>query len=332
MRALDALDLDAERLALRAGISHRHLRSKSERVPQPQMTKLWHLAEDASGDPYLGLHVARHVSPSTFGALTHATYASSNMESAFKRIVRYQHMMTDSLKLGTECSDVGYRLTIEPFSPDEPPDVEIDAFCATWVRTMRQLTSHRGGVDPTRVSWRRPKPRRAALYRRVFRAPIEFAAKETYIEYARRDSEMLLPDVNPELVHHYERFVANDVAQLESSSTTERVRGLLIDSLSEGPSQAAVARALRMSRSSLKTALSREGSTFQGILTDLRSELACDYLSEGNYSIKEIAFLLGFSDATTFTRAFRNWTGQPPGRFVSEQRRRDQAAVTEGGS
>ena len=52
------------------------------------------------------------------------------------------------------------------------------------------------------------------------------------------------------------------------------------------------------------------------MLNGARRSLADSYLQLGKYSIKEIAFLLGFSDAATFTRAFRRWTGQSPRRFA----------------
>ncbi len=80
-----------------------------------------------------------------------------------------------------------------------------------------------------------------------------------------------------------------------------------------------------MSRSSLKAGLARERTTFQSILTETRAEMARDYLCHGHYSIKEIAFLLGFADATTFTRAFRAWTGEPPARFAAARRRGGRA-------
>jgi AraC-like DNA-binding protein len=59
-------------------------------------------------------------------------------------------------------------------------------------------------------------------------------------------------------------------------------------------------------------------TNFQTVLDSLRSSLARNYLEQRQYGIKEIAFLLGYSDAATFSRAFRRWTGTTPGRYAHE--------------
>ena len=63
--------------------------------------------------------------------------------------------------------------------------------------------------------------------------------------------------------------------------------------------------------------LAQEGTSYKALLNRARQNLASTYLQRGKYSIKEVAFLLGFSDAATFTRAFRRWTGQSPRRFAA---------------
>ena len=71
-----------------------------------------------------------------------------------------------------------------------------------------------------------------------------------------------------------------------------------------------------MSPRSLQLQLAQEGTSYKILLNRARQNLARSYLQQARYSIKEIAFLLGFSDAATFTRAFRRWTGESPRRFA----------------
>jgi AraC-like DNA-binding protein len=92
--------------------------------------------------------------------------------------------------------------------------------------------------------------------------------------------------------------------------------------LPDGPTEQGVARTLGMSRSTLHVALSREGATYRGLLNGTREELARGYLEAGRYTNKEIAFLLGFADATTFSRAFKRWTGATPMRYAASPRAR----------
>ena len=58
--------------------------------------------------------------------------------------------------------------------------------------------------------------------------------------------------------------------------------------------------------------LSEEGTTFKEVLDNLREELACEHLRQNNVSIQDLSSMLGFSDASTFSRAFKRWTGRRP--------------------
>lgn len=57
------------------------------------------------------------------------------------------------------------------------------------------------------------------------------------------------------------------------------------------------------------------GTSFHELLNDVRRELACSYLRQPGVSVTEVAFLLGFTDVSNFTRAFKRWTGASPTRF-----------------
>lgn len=96
-----------------------------------------------------------------------------------------------------------------------------------------------------------------------------------------------------------------------------KVRALVFEIMADGPTEAAVAERLFMSKSSLKLSLSRESTSYKAILEDVRQVLARRYLVENKYSIKETAFLLGYADASTLARAFKRWTGETPGTFGS---------------
>ena len=76
-----------------------------------------------------------------------------------------------------------------------------------------------------------------------------------------------------------------------------------------------------MSGRSLQRKLSAEGVTFNQVLSETRCDLARSYLSEaGGPSLVEVAFLLGFSDSSSFSRAFHRWTGIPPSAYVAGER------------
>jgi AraC-like DNA-binding protein len=81
---------------------------------------------------------------------------------------------------------------------------------------------------------------------------------------------------------------------------------------SGGVSAEKVAQALHVSTRTLHRQLQGEGTTFKGLLEETRRKLAATYLRDEDISVTEIAFMLGFSEPSAFTRAYRRWTGESP--------------------
>jgi AraC-like DNA-binding protein len=316
IRTLDARGVDGARIASEAGIAADVLRA-GERVPQSAATALWRRAVEVTGDPCFGLQVPRHVTVSTFGALAYALFASRDLRSAFDRLVRYQRLISDAVDVRVDADDERYAIVVDVVSPAGPPFEAIDAFFAVGVRMARGLMGGRHRVDPQRVQLRRPTPPDPEAFHRVFRAPIDFAAPRDVVEWARRDVELPLPDANLELAHQNDQVIARQMASLDRSTVAQRVHAALLDTMPDGPSEDGVARRLGMSTSTLQAALAREGTTYKAVLNTVREDLARRHLADRRYSVKEVAFLLGFADAATFSRAFKRWTGTSPKQYPS---------------
>lgn len=172
------------------------------------MTRLWKSAVKVTKNPCFGLEVSRFVTGSSFGALNHVAFVSPTLEDAFHRIVRFQHLMTDAMRLELVRVKDRYRLRILPIAPDHPPAEELDAFWATWVRVTRALARDAPHVEPLQIQRRRPQPRAVALFKRVFRAPIRFGASQDFVEYDYDDCKKPLSDANLELAEEYDQIPA----------------------------------------------------------------------------------------------------------------------------
>jgi AraC-like DNA-binding protein len=96
-----------------------------------------------------------------------------------------------------------------------------------------------------------------------------------------------------------------------------RVEQVLNARLREGaPDSTSVAHSLGVSRQTLFRRLKAEGTSFALVLDELRWRLAQLHLRDGQRAVVETAFLLGFTEAASFTRAFKRWTGSTPQAFV----------------
>ena len=314
-KQLDALGLDSAALCAQAGLDPQLMDDPNARYPLSATTRLWELAVQASGDPAIGLRVSRFVSPTTFHALGYALVASGSLREVFERIVRYHQVVSDALtlELSAEGERYHFRLLQPPDSP-APALEAIDAFAAIYVRTCR----NRLGRDyaPLAVYLRRPEPADPKPWHAVFRAPVFFGAEEDRLEFAARDFDSHLDDANPELAEHNETVLKRTLAQLQPLTWERKVRRAIEEQLPEGePSAERIAQALHLSLRSLQRHLADEGCRFDALLNECRENLALLHLRDPNCSLAEISYLLGFADTSSFSRAFKRWTGMTPGQF-----------------
>lgn len=314
-KALDAADVDSARLFAEAGLDPAALDDPNARYPVAATTRLWQLAVTATGDDAFGLTVARHVSQTTFHALGYSLAASSTLKEAFERLLRYFRIVTDAAELALEEEPDRYRvlMRVDPARAVIAPQA-VDAFAFLLLRLCRGL--YRREVAPLAVTLKRDAPRNLSAFEKAFRAPLSFAAAENELQFARELFEQKLEGANPELARHNDEIVLRYLARHDRGNLVARVRAVLAERLPAGdPGEAAVAQALNFSSRSLQRKLAEEGSSYSCLLADTRRELARSYLADPRSSVSEIAYLLGFSDMSSFTRAFRRWEGVSPSEY-----------------
>lgn len=103
---------------------------------------------------------------------------------------------------------------------------------------------------------------------------------------------------------------------LPSFTFSRQVRPLIARQLARGQVKVeSVAAELNMSRHTLYKKLKEENLTFAGLLEDVRREQALKYMNDRNRTLSEVAELLGFSELSAFSRAFKRWMGKSPAEF-----------------
>jgi AraC-like DNA-binding protein len=316
-RCLRARGVDPRVVFARAGLDLATLDDRPDgRIPLRATARVWRAAVAETGDPCLGLEVARHVSPTTFSALGFAVLSSRTLREAFERCARYFRFIADAATMALEDHGDTVRFAVQITATPPPADEAIDAFFAVAVRLGRVLTDR--GFAPIELHLRRPSPPDSSPFARCFRAPVTFSAPFDAMTLDKRVCDAPLAGSNPAVARVSDSVIDDTLARMHQADLTTRVRALLAQRLPNGePPQAEIARAFGSSTRVLQRRLSAEGMTYAQIVDDTRRELALAYVREGRYSLTEVAYLLGFGSPGTFTRAFRRWTGRAP----SEDRR-----------
>ncbi|HEX3595912.1 MAG TPA: AraC family transcriptional regulator [Polyangiaceae bacterium] len=309
--ALESLGMSADDVLEAAGVSRQALKDPNARLPMTSSAQLWKAAALKAGDPAFGLRASRYVKQTTFHALGYAVFASATLRDALHRLVRYSHLVSDGAELVLREEGDTVRLVFEPELGAPSPSVEaLDAVMSLIVRTSRGLTDRSFSLH--RVEQRRPEPADTYPYRRFFRCDIVFGAADNALTIGAQALDRPLLTSNPELALHNDHLVRRYLAEMRQGSMLDRVRAVLAERLTGDASPAAVAAALGTSVRSLQRRLRDQGFSYVALLNETRRQLATAYLLEERYSVTEIAFQLGFDDASAFARAFRRWTGLSP--------------------
>ncbi len=195
----------------------------------------------------------------------------------------------------------------------EYPELTESAFA--WLTCGPRRYMKRSPVISASVTW--PKPDHWHAYEKILRCPVHFEREWNALEMELGSLTWPVRQ-NPKYVFGILVDRADYlISELGSADLiSAKLRNLLAAILHEGSVTAeSAARRMGMSRQTLFRRLNDEGTDFSTILRELREDLAKSYLSSSKASLNEVAYLVGFSDASSFTRAFKRWTASAPGEF-----------------
>ncbi|MBK5356096.1 AraC family transcriptional regulator [Pseudomonas sp. TH41] len=314
-KALESSGVDSGRIFRAVGIPPVFSNDPMSRLPREAMTRLYRVCVDATNNPYFGLMVAKYLHPTNLHALGYALVASATLMDVCQRLERYMRLLTQAPKVSVTETDGQVLLRFE-YLTEVCSEAE-DSFIGFLLLLMRNL--YKPNFNPARVEFCHAMPLGgAAPYEALIRAPVLFAQTDSLLVFDSADMHQSLGGSCPDLAQINDTIAIGFLARLDKSDVITGVKQKIIEFLPDGDcGRDKVAKALRMTPLTLHSKLAQRGTTFQQLFENTRKELACSYLEKGQSerSVTEITFLLGFTDTSNFTRAFKRWTGMSPTDF-----------------
>ena len=313
-KALEANGYDATGIFASAGIAHVPSNNPLERLTTTQVAALFRECVKLTGNPAVGLTVARFMHPATLHALGYSLLASSTLRDCCERLVNYFRLASQQGEVRLSEDEDRFCISLHTLAEGVAFET-IDCWHAFLIRLFRLL--YLPDFAPLSVSLARPCPAGyEEQYLKSFHAPVTFDAPycEIYLDRAAVDEPLL--GGNREIAHQTDRIIEEYLAALDEADIITRVKQIIIQTLSSGNcSKARVASDMAMSLGTLQQKLAQRDSSYQDLLNQVRESLSLAYMEQARVSITEMSFLLGFSDTSSFTRAFRRWTGKSPRDF-----------------
>ena len=307
--------VDRELLLAASGMTEGMLGNFEARLPLPAYRRLIETGAALTNDPAFALHYAEAIDVSEISVLGLITHASETMIDAFAQINRYTRLITDVASNGPNRFTLdrdaeGLWLTDHRADPD-------DFIQLTEMSFARMVCGTRMFGDTPfvlEVHVSHPPPSYAHEYEAVFQAPVKFAAGRNAM---RVDERWLTYRVAKQprftfgiLSAHADRLLKD----LQGSDDfAHRIEAVIMPRLHTGAIDlATVANELGVSRQTIFRRLKAENTSYEKLLDNLRHRLALSYFQERRVSVNEVAYLLGYSAPSAFTRAFKRWTGTSP--------------------
>ena len=311
--------LDADAVLRRAGIAPALLESPRSRVTQAQYARLIFALRRITGDELWGL-CAHPLPVGSLATGCRLLVHQRTLGDAMRTGARYYHQQLRDFVPRLQVAEGAATFRLTATGPDSTGLVYAQrAFMFFSFGLACWLVARR--IPLLDVVYTQPTSGLRQDASRLFQAPVRF---EPHWMGYRFDSRWLsLPVVqSPDSVDEFLRQAPTSllVKYRDQTSLTERIRRLLRRYLAEEmPSLEDVSAALDMTPQTLRRRLQRDGQGYQAIKDSLRRDVAVEYLSRPELTLEDIATRLGFSEASTFHRAFKAWTGLAPG--VYRQRR-----------
>ena len=310
---LESYGVDPLPLFRKAYIDPALMSDMSSRINRPTQDLLWRSIADSVNDPCFGLKVGKFWHPSYMHALGYAWMSSSTLRSSLARLVRFIHIVNKSIdiKLKEESNNVSVEAINLSSSSPRDEYWYADADMSVLITMCRANYGEK--LNPVSLSFKHEEPACAGDFFALFRCPVVFGAERNCMVLLSEDLDKRLPGSNTLMSQVHDQEIIRYLARLDEHDIVHRVKNAIIELLPDGRmSDTKVAEALLMSNRSLQRKLEEQGTTFKSILTEVRKELALKYIQDSQLTLTEISFMLGFSEMSAFSRAFKHWTGESP--------------------
>jgi AraC-like DNA-binding protein len=310
LRGIDALDVMED-----IGIDAAKAANPDWRVTHTAFNSLMGRCVEVTGDEAFGLLAAEQLQPQVLHGLGLAWLASDTVYDGLRRLVRFGKLVSTTL-------DLHLREENDLVHIDLGRNVEMDNFAYAnrdyavgMVIRMSQMTLGEF-LAPVTIDIERPTPEDPERWEYMLSSRVAFETDSTCITWSRADIMEPLATGDPALARVNDEQTQAYLDSFLIQTTSREVVDKIVEKLPDGPpNQQQIAEALHVSNRTLQRKLKEEGTSFMDLLQDTRLQLARKYLRQPNRSVVETSYLLGFSEPSTFSRAFKRWTGMAPAEF-----------------
>jgi len=314
---------DADRILGECRIDPEQLAHPTLALNLQQYCEVFEEAARQTGHDNFGLHFGQQFLPQFLGLIGYVGICSDTLGDALSNVAASfaQHQQASLLRLSCEgdLCRLDYQVQYGPIMRKRQDAESSLGMFANLIRSA--LGPH---WAPERVEFEHPQPEAWYEHCKAFDAPVLFARGSNALVFRRKTLNRPMPGRDPRLL----ALVLESIHRLGApplqghARLIGEVKASIRQHLAEGaPSLEAISEHLRLPVWSIQRRLAEQGLTFSRLLDQIRRELASWYLQQSSMSLSELALVLGYSEISAFSRAFRRWFGVSPRQWRQAHKR-----------
>ena len=299
-----------------AALTAANLEDPDARIPAQAVVRLWRRVDECLDDPCLGVRVGRTVTAKSLGLVGYAMYYSNDLHEAMRCLGRYQRIISEAVRYevesGEDITSIAYNAHPALLALRHP----IEGAFAALLNVAREVTGR--NIVPRRLALPFAKDAAANEFRRAFGIQPEFETAIAVMEFSNEHMRLPISAADPTLRHYLTELADTTLQSLHSQDHDfeQQVRETLLTMMPRGkPDLWRTAAAMGISARTLQRRLHEKGSSFSKVLDEFKRGLSADLLANRRVAVADVAFLLGYSEPSSFRRAFRRWHKTSPGNF-----------------
>jgi len=322
-QAMKSKGVDTDAIFSRLGVDEEYVYTDQLRTPHSAQLFFWQVVEDVTDDPDIGLHLGQAIPVYKGQVLEYLFLSSPTFGEGLRRAQNYQRLLSDAAKTDFEILGDEACLIVDTAS-DEVSRLKHfnECFIQGLTHFFKSITG--GEFHPSRIEFEHDRTERQDYVRQILDCDVRFGCRENRLYFPVSLLALPSPHAEPELLALHERFASEQVARLEKKDIVGQVERIVAELLDSGDvTLDAVAERLDIKPRTLRTRLTEAETSFNQVLADFRYRLARQLLANTDESIDEIVYLTGFSEPSTFYRAFKRWSGMTPIEYRKGAQSRD---------
>jgi len=310
---------DPRRILERYGMEPRTISDPDYYIDCKSLVDVFEYCSAFFKDPLFGLRLAQQQEAEVYGCVTALCRAAPRVREALQSFIEYlpvAHSPPCMLELveGREAAELKWSVRTDLGS-----NVQAHYQAAMLnIKLLRQVAGR--NFRPSYINFGfEVHPKELADIEQTLGCPLRSRAQANAIAFPSAVLDRTIPGSN-RLLYRLLGGYLDRVKATSRKSIVERVEDYVRGALPLGNcSIERCAKKLGTSVRALQAHLGECGVRFSDILERQRVELAQSYLEQEQLSLDEIAILLGYSEQSSFGRAFKRWTGSTPRRFRSDR-------------